>query len=120
MKLSNLIGALQAVQERSRDDLDVVIPISSPGVGGRPNVGISFLAEGADWDSGKLFLLPAKKLVVKTDKEAAFDAAVEFLMWLATKPTKRLTYEITTARNILDGAGIEYMKHQKFLHQDKF
>jgi hypothetical protein len=116
MKVKDLKRRLEYLS----DEDELVIPLAKPGIGSRPSVSVKSVSGGIAWDSGKVFLSSESPLVIKTESENAFDLSREFLMWLATKPNKRATYEILEARAILDKLGIDYMKYQKFLHQDKF
>lgn len=122
MKIGDLRKILNdyASRDPDFDKNDIRIPISKPSVAHKATVNVGGIYVGFDWDQGVVFIAPAIDLVPLTEKEHAFDMAIEFLMWLATKPNKNETYEIRQAKAILDNAGIEYMKHQRFLHQDKF
>lgn len=120
MKVKELLEILQYHGTRVDLEDEVVIPIAKDEIGGIPFTEVTRIVNGIDWDRGKLFFETKEPLVIKTDKESVYDMAVEFMMWLATKPNKRETYEIREAKRILDRAGVEYMKHRKFLHRDKY
>ena len=46
---------------------EVVIELSTPGVGATPCVGIKNIYAGFDWDHGKLLIVPQEPLVKKND-----------------------------------------------------
>lgn len=122
MKLRAFKDLIDKTVSRLRDheDPEVVIPIAKTSVGLKASVDVDSISKGIDWNKNKFFLHTKEKLVPKSDKEQAYDMAWEFLLWIATKPVKKETYEVREARRIFDLIGYDYMKYQRFLHQDKF
>ena len=87
------------------DAIEVGVIIASPGIGATPAVKVRSAGRGIDWDDGVFLIGTTEPLVVKSKKEKAFDLAVDLLWFLATKPTKRETYEIRMAKSSLKHAG---------------
>lgn len=118
MKIKDLKAVLTAVGERY-DDWDLNILLSIPSIGGRASCGVRSIGFGFDWEIGKVLINPVLRLSKKTESEDVYHGATEFLLWLASKPVKRESYEIREAKRILLSAGYteERIKEaQKFLH----
>lgn len=122
MKLSELKTKIDSFFERnSQSDLDVVLVLKSPSIGGSATVEIDCVNFGFDWDMGLLLLKTKQPVVLKTNKEEAFDAAQELLMELATKPGKRAAYR-EEAQEILKHSGYteeQFLKYRKFFHGEE-
>lgn len=105
---------LQAINSSDHEDTDEVkILLSLPSIGPRATTGIKYAKFGFDWDIG-LLLTPEVRLVPKTDKQDIFEAALDLLMFIATKPRKKESYETRTAARILTKYG--RADFQKFAH----
>lgn len=123
MKLLELQKLLNDFIERTPDyarDLNVVIKLNSPSIGGSATTSVRGITRGIDWDRGNFFIHAKDPVVVKTKHESAFDAARDLLMYLATKPSKRKSYETSTAQDILKRVGYteeEFIKYSKFFHR---
>lgn len=98
----------------------VVILLAKPSMGSHASIGIESAMPGMDWDSGSFMLKPNKAVVMKTEGEEAFDMAIDLLTWLASKPVKRETYEVRTAKRIMKRLGRtdeDFEKWRKFFHR---
>lgn len=123
MKLKELIDVLNNYDSHTAQyrDLEVVVAIHSPSVGPSASVDVTGCHVGIDWDNGKLFLTTKDPIVKKTNKETAFDTAHELLMYLATKPVKKKSYEVDMAQKCLKEAGYtdeDFEKYRKFFHKE--
>ena len=61
MTVSELIEKLGACEKSA--EVSILVEPNERCVGGTPCVGIERIAVGFDWDCGKVFILPNKKLV---------------------------------------------------------
>jgi len=61
MTVSELMKELG--QQNPTDEVSILVKPSERCVGGTPCVGIERITVGFDWDCGKVFILPNKKLV---------------------------------------------------------
>lgn len=105
---------LQTINSSDYEDTcDVKILLSLPSLGPRATTDIKFANFGFEWDVG-LLLTPEVRLVPKTDKQDIFEAAFELLMYIATKPRKKESYETRVAARILTKYG--RADFQKFAH----
>jgi len=95
---------------------EVVVEIAKPSVGPRASVKAKYAGFGMDWEANRFAITPEVALTLKSEKEEIWDMAKDLIMWIATKPVKKDSYEIRTAKRILDKNGTEYMKYQKILH----
>jgi hypothetical protein len=111
MKVFELLQTINADDYEDTDEVKILLDL--PAIGPRATTSIKFAAFGFDWETG-LLLTPERKLVPKTDKQDIFEAAFELLMFIATKPRKKESYETKIAANIL----IKYGRpdYQKFAH----
>lgn len=91
----------------------VKVLVDLPSVGPQAHVTLTHAGFGFDWDRG-LLLKPEKSLVPKEKKQDIFEDAYQLLLYIATKPEKKQSYEKRTAKTILARYGID----QSFL--DKF
>lgn len=104
MNVEDLKRILNMQDYNDQAKLPVSVLISKPSVGPRAVCNIESAHFGFDWDRG-LLLTPISPLVIKQQNESAFDLSVDLLMYLATKPTKKKSYETKRARKILQKAG---------------
>lgn len=120
MKFKDLQRAVNTLNGTSGryDDDDVVIAIAKSGMGAHPCVNVKGVHSGFDWDHGKFMIFAEEPLVVKTDKEQMYDMAWELMLYIATKPVKRETYEITAARRMFERLGYDYMQYQHLFHRE--
>jgi hypothetical protein len=114
MKASELIEILK----RHPDD-EIVLLLDSPSIGPRASIPIASACSGFDWEKGQLLLSPETSVVKKTDSESIFDMARDLIMWLATKPVKKASYEVDMARRILNRKKVDFMKYQNLFHKTK-
>lgn len=119
MKLKELKAVLNALGDRY-DDWDLVIPLAQPSVGAVATCRVRSIGMGFDWEHGMAMLHPEGRLTEKTKPQDVYDGALDLLLWLATKPTKRESYEMRRAKRILLRAGYaeeDIKQYQKYLHQ---
>jgi hypothetical protein len=104
MTVGELKAILSRVDER-RDSEPVSVLLALPSIGPRAHSHVKHAAMGHDWDRG-LLLTAETSLVPKNDKQSIFESAYEFLLWLATKPVKKESYEVRTAKRIVGKYGV--------------
>lgn len=117
MKVSELL-ALLSENNKHHDD-EIVIKINKPSVGPSACEPVISAHFGIDWDARKLILRTNKPLVVKSENEEIYDMSRDLMLYLATKPMKRRSYEVEKARSILKRNGMteeDFMKYQKLFH----
>lgn len=115
MKVKDLAELLSRTGAHYQD-CDLVVRLTSPSIGGCAKAEIASVSFGHDWDSGNLIFNPSNDLVVKSRDESIFDAARELLMFLATKPGKRDSYEVRRAKDILKKYGYTDEDFNKYRH----
>jgi hypothetical protein len=86
------------------DERQVLVRLTKPSMGPVSSDVIQSAWFGFDWDRD-LILEPTQPLVVKSEKESAFDIAYDLLFYIATKPLKTETYEVRQAKRILKSIG---------------
>ena len=96
------------------DDDDLVIGLAMPSVAYRACSGVKSVGFGIDWDRGRVFIEPELRLSEKTLPEDAYHMSSDLLMYLATKPSKRESYETRTAKSILLRAGYKEEDFEKY------
>lgn len=119
MKIKELKAVLNSIGDRY-DDWDLAIPLSKPSIGAIATCKVRSISFGFDWEHGKALINPEGRLNEKTKPEDVYHDASEFLLWLATKPIKRETYEMREAKRILLRAGHteeDLCKYQRYLHE---
>lgn len=97
------VGELRQILNRHddiRDDEEISVLLALPSIGPRAHTKIKHASFGSDWDKGLQFTTETR-LVPKTEKQDIYEAAYDLLFWLATKPQKKETYEVRTAKRIL-------------------
>ena len=105
----------------THDDDDLKIRLAMPSIGPVATSDIESVAFGFDWESGSLIINPTRRLSEKTQNEDTYHMASDLLMFLATKPAKRESYETGTAKKILLKAGYtaeQLTKYQKLFHKE--
>jgi hypothetical protein len=119
----NLItNFIEREPDYSKSEIEVIIPLSSPSIGPCSSTHIKDITKGIDWNSGKILIHTEDRIVKKTKEEDIFDAARDLLMYLATKPMKRSSYEVEQSQKILKRIGYvdqEFEKYRKFFHKEK-
>jgi len=102
---------------RTEDDREVLIELALPSMGPKASCRVKYAGFGIDWDRD--FLITAEKpLVPKTDLQKLWEDARDLIMYLATKPVKRPSYEIREARRMLDHYNIEYKAYAHLFHKE--
>lgn len=98
MKLDNFRAALSQILP-SHIDQEIVIPIQRAGtIGGQNYVKITSVQVGFDWDSGKIFINPEKKLrIIEDDELRELREEVEKIGWTEYE-NRNLKREITKLR----------------------
>lgn len=99
----------------TRDNEAVSVLLELPSMGPRANTKVKHASFGFDWDKGLQFTTEAR-LVPKNDKQDIYEAAYDLLFWLATKPQKKETYEVRTAKRILIEYGTTQEELDKLSH----
>lgn len=117
MKIKDLKRIIQNTGKADYyDDCEVVIPISKPSIGGSSFVETTSAGRGIDWNNGKFFIRTKERLVQKSKEEDLRDMSRDLLMYLATKPMKRRSYESEQACKILLRAGYTQEQLNKYQH----
>lgn len=99
-----------------RHDIDVVmIRRADLSIGGSAATAITGVSFGFDWDRGKCLLSTADPLVLKSDKQALWDSARDFLYMLSgdygeRKGKRYLTSYAKEARRLLEKHGLAHEK----------
>jgi hypothetical protein len=115
MKVKELLPLL------THEEDDIVVILGSPSIGPRAMTDVTDAHHGFDWERGKLILKTKETVTVKTKEESVYYEAHELMMYLATKPVKRESYEILSARRILKRCGYtdaDFEKYRKFFHKE--
>jgi hypothetical protein len=119
MKVKKIKEILNYTDQHDDDDLVIALAMPSMGPSAKSQVtGVSF---GFDWDMGSTFITPERKLSEKTIPEDTYQMASDLLMYLATKPSKRESYETRRAKAILLRAGYkeeDFEKYRTFFHKE--
>ena len=70
MKAIDLLRYLQQAQNlyNDFDQLEALIPVDIPAIGGKAGVEITSIGRGIDWDHYKFFIWPKHSLLPKGDK----------------------------------------------------
>ena len=115
MTVGELKKALKLYDDDT-DHLEVLLAVDLPSRGPQATVKIRGGKFGFDWDRD--FILKTERPVVpKDDKQGLFEAGYDLLMWLATKPVKKLLYEVKTAQKLVSKYGRpDYMKFAYMFH----
>lgn len=108
----------QLAMHPSRGECEVVVTLAMPSMGPVASTYISSAYFGIDWDGNHLLVNPKFPLSLKTDNESIFDMARDLLGYLATKPSKRQSYETRTALKIFERLKYDIMKYQHIFHHD--
>lgn len=126
MLLTDLAKLINGVIERGAayrtNEMKVVVALASPSIGFCASTPVKHAHAGFDWDSGSFILTTEDRVVKKTQHEDAFDAASDLLMYLATKPSKRESYETRMAKSILKRTGYteeQFDKYRHLFHEEK-
>ncbi len=120
MKVSELLALLSGtnVNNRHHDD-EIVIKITKPSVGPSACEPIVSAHFGIDWDARKVILRTDRPLVVKSENEEIYDMSRDLMLYLATKPMKRKSYEVEKAQSILKRTGMtekDFIKYRRLFH----
>ncbi len=91
---------LDRISDKARMDLPVKVILSIPSVGPRAFSLVTHVNFGYDWDKG-LLLTTKESLVPRSEDQLAYQMAHELLLFIATKPVKKESYEIRRAKQIL-------------------
>lgn len=113
MKVLELIKAIER-----HPDGEVTIRLTKPSMGPIAQAQVKDAFVGIDWEHGKVIIQPAIPLVPKSDNEQIFDWARDLIMWLATKPVKKESYEVRAARKIAAKMYPDFMKYQNIFHRE--
>ena len=97
------------------DEREVLIRLTLPSMGPVASETVESAHVGFDWDRD-LILEPSRPLVPKEEKQSIFESGYDLLMWLATKPMARESYEVRTAKGILKRHGKTEEDFKKFRH----
>jgi hypothetical protein len=103
------------------DDDDVCIVLSMPSMGPRASSLVKSASFGFDWEKGQVMLTPEKRLSEKTKEEDVYHAASDLLMYIATKPAKRESYETRRSKQILLRCGYteeDLLKYRRLFHKE--
>ena len=100
------------------ESIKVRIPIAKHSIGPKASVEVTNAWCGFDWNSDSFFVAPEKDLTPKSENEEIWDDARELLMFIATKPVKKVTYEVRQARRIFERLNIDYMQYQSIFHKE--
>jgi hypothetical protein len=124
MKKTYTVGHLRKLlanhSDGRKDDYTLRVKIAKPSIGSIATDDVTYVGFGFDWEQGSLLISTENRLVPKSKKEDAYDIAHELLMYLATKPTKRDTYEIRNAKQCLLKAGYteeDFVKYRHLFHE---
>jgi hypothetical protein len=121
-ELHTLIGGFLERGSRGVSEAKVVIPLATPSIGCSASTEVESGHPGIDWNNGYFFLGTKDRVVKKSQHEDVFDAATDLLMYLATKPSKRESYETRTAKSILRRTGHvdeDFEKYRRFFHREE-
>ena len=119
-ELREILNRYHGYHSGRSDDEPVSVILALPSIGPRANTKVKSASFGFDWDRGLQFGTEAR-LVPKNEKQDVFEAAFELLAWIATKPVKKETYEIRTARKILERYGCDEEKfalYRRVFHKE--
>lgn len=120
-KLRDLLKKNHEYHQGRQDDEPVSVLLALPSVGPRANSRVKSASFGIDWDRGLQFITE-DRLVLKTDKQDVFEQAFDLIAWIATKPVKKESYELRTARKILKQNGWDEEKlatYQRIFHGER-
>lgn len=119
MTIKELKEIMKYIDERHDGEL-VSVLLDLPSIGPRAYSKIIDGSIGFDWDKGLQFKTE-HKLVPKNEKQSIYELAFDLLCWIATKPVKKESYEIRTAKRILLKYGYTQEKldsYQKICHPE--
>jgi hypothetical protein len=100
-------------------DNDVVVKLDVPSYGSSITSKVKSIRRGFDWDRD-LIIYTEDSVVVKSENEELFDRSRDLILFLATKPLKKDTYEIRRAKDLVKLMNIsdeEFLKIRKLLHK---
>lgn len=84
MKLKDLKVRLDSLHLSERClESEISIILTSPSMGPRAMCGVKNCGFGFDWENGHFLLTPASDLVVKSERQALWDAAHDFIYMLS-------------------------------------
>jgi hypothetical protein len=116
-ELKRIIDSHQALHP-GEDDMEVVVLLDMFSAGPRAGTKVVSACRGIDWDSGRLLLKCEHPISIKTENESIFQMGRDLLGWIATKPTKKQSYEQSTALKVFERLNYDIMKYQKIFHHD--
>lgn len=122
MKIKDLKDILSRHNGPYDDEREVVILISKPSIGPRATTPVKSISFGFDWENGLALIRAEETLVPKSKKEELYDLSHGLLMYIATKPNKKETYEIREAKRALEKAGYteeDFKKYRRLYHNEK-
>jgi len=120
-KKSLTVSDLKAILDLPRysPTASVEIILDKGSVGGNTASHVVWAGFGFGRDHGRFLLKAQDSLVIKTEDEKLFDMARDLIIWLGTKPVKRDSYEIRSAKRILERMGFSEEKikeYRKMIH----
>lgn len=106
--LANIVDSIRALPEHHQD-LELSIVLSEPSIGSIAQAGVLSICSGSDWERGKLLIGADRPLVTKTDKQALFERAFDFICAMSEASFKKRPWWAREANAIMD----DYKSRQK-------
>lgn len=98
------------------DERKCVVRLAKPSMGSIASVEVESVWHGFDWDRA-LIIETKIPIVEKHENQSVFESAYDLLMFIATKSVKKESYEIRTAREILDRYKVNYKEFANLYHK---